>query len=185
MYSNSTENVQGRDRYLYLLAGNPTLGSQSVIGPAHAIRLAGPSLRLDREGNHVAIFRDGQWQRRNIGGRFSLLWTECGTALDFENPATGSRVALGTFDMVGIVGDTIHVDREHSRPAAVLDQQSGLWRCCTSGTLWPEIVLRPAPSMDFRGSNDLLGGKIVAPTLSGSAAPVMNGAGTPSAMPSR
>jgi hypothetical protein len=136
---------EARQRYLLMWAANPAEGSQAAIGPATVIRAIGPSLRLGPRGQEVAHFRNGLWLRRKIGGRFSLLWTETFTTVRFEDPLTGNSLAVGPFDMVGFVCDTIYTDRENSRPAACLDESSGRWRSSVDGALWPEVVLMPAP----------------------------------------
>ena len=137
----------GRQPFLLMWTSNPADGSQSVIGPATAFCAVGGSLRSGPSDQEVAYFRDGLWRRRNILRRFSLIWTEASTLVQLENPSTGETLAIGTFEMVGIVCDMIYVDREHSRPIACLDERSGQWRYSRDGTLWPAVVFLPSPRM--------------------------------------
>jgi hypothetical protein len=154
----STSNGKARERFMLMWAANPADGSQAVIGPATVFRAVGPSLRLNLTAQETAYFHNGLWCRRKIGGRFSLLWTESLTTIRFEEPCTGSHVSIGPFEMVGFVGDTIYVDREHSRAAACLDESSGRWRACADGALWPELTLQPAPRAALPGEVLLMRG---------------------------
>jgi hypothetical protein len=138
-----------REPFLLMLASNPAESSESVLGPAKVFRAVGASLRLGPATQEVAYFRDGRWRVQNVRRHFSLLWTEASTIVQLENPSTGESLELGTFEMVGILCDTMYGGREHSQPIASLDERSGQWRSCADGSLWPEMVLLPSPRVPF------------------------------------
>lgn len=133
---------------------NPINGAQTVAGPATGFLIRGSSLFASTSRNEIARFQRGCWCRRKSRGHFSLLWTDVLTSLSFQDQATGDSLELGHFEMVGVVCDTIHVDRENSREVARFDESSGQWRATADGRFWPEIVIRsalaaPVPSKDI------------------------------------
>ncbi|HEY1602212.1 MAG TPA: hypothetical protein VGG64_21600 [Pirellulales bacterium] len=163
----SSNDVEVRERYLLMWAGNPASGTQTVLGPATVYRAIGSSLRMGPKELEAACFRNNLWCRRKIGGQFSLLWTETPTIVHLEDSSNGQRCALGTFEMVSMICDTLYVDREHSRQMARLDESVGKWRSMSDGTLWPELVLLPAPRIALSDSSlltDALNGGVTGTT---------------------
>jgi hypothetical protein len=128
---------------------NAATGMQIPIGPATVFRAVGPSLRLGPRGKEAVLFHNGLWVRRKVGGRFPMLWTEVSAALRLENPTTGAFQALGTVDMIGVVRNVIYADRENSRPVAILDENSGLWRASNDDQGWPELVILPVAAPNW------------------------------------
>jgi hypothetical protein len=145
----STASRGTRERFLLMWGTNAATGMQTPIGPATVFRAVGPSLRLGPRGKEAALFHNGLWVRRKIGGRFPMLWTEVSTALRMENPMTGAFQALGTVDMIGVVRNVIYADRENSRPVAILDENTGLWRSNNDGQHWPELVILPVAAPNW------------------------------------
>jgi len=137
----------GRSMLIWTGAGP---GQGSIIGPANSFRFVGASIRDGRGGQEVASFCDGVWFCRPTKRSCSVMWVEHDSTIHFEDPKTGQGTVLGPFDMIGLVDDTIYVNREHSRGVAQLNHETGHWNLLDTGVSWPEIVLKPAPTPPFR-----------------------------------
>jgi hypothetical protein len=123
---------------------NAVCGLQCALGPATSFRSVGASLRLGPRGKEAVRFRDGLWLSRKTGGRFQCLWTEIPSLVRLEDPLARQSITLGTFDMIGIFGNTIYAERENSRAVATLDEKTGLWRTPHDNRNWPELTLQAA-----------------------------------------
>ncbi len=134
-----------RERYLLLWGSNAISGLQSAVGPATTFRAEGPTLRAGPRGKETARFHDGVWHHRKTGAYFHLLWTEAATLVRLEDSATGERLVIGTFEMIGVLRNVIYADREYSRPVVSYDELSGLWTVPHHERQWPEVVLMPVP----------------------------------------
>jgi len=145
-----TSRGDAEEQFPGMWVGHSPDGLVAVIGPAEEFRAVGGNLHLGDARREVARFRDEAWHRCDAAHSFSVIWTEAETGARFENPATGDSLALGVFEMVGIVGRMIYVEREHSRPIAFLDEAAGAWRSLIDGRLWPELVFLPIPSTSGR-----------------------------------
>ncbi|HEY4308607.1 MAG TPA: hypothetical protein VGN12_04060 [Pirellulales bacterium] len=132
-----------RERFLVLWGGNTVSGLKCAIGPATTFRSVGSILRLGPRWQEAARFRDGQWHSRKTGGRFQYLWTETPSLLRLENPATGQSMTVGTYDMIGVLRNTIYAERENSRPVVMLDERTGLWHTVDDDRRWPELTVQP------------------------------------------
>lgn len=138
------ENSSARERFLIVWGKNQVGGLQCAFGPATTFRSVGPSLRLGSHGEEVARFYDGLWINVRTGGCFPCLWTETSSLLGLENPTTNQSLTLGTFAMIGVMGNTVYVERENSRAVATLDERGGFWRTSQDERKWPDLTLRPA-----------------------------------------
>ncbi|MBI2824222.1 MAG: hypothetical protein HYX69_06010 [Planctomycetia bacterium] len=149
MYGREQATSSEIEQFMLMWIEAPEERSQTLIGPARSFRAAGVSLRQEPDGRQIATFRRGAWTHGGAKSDCRLLWTEMRTIVRFEDPATGDSISCGPFDMVGVVDGTMHVDREHSRPLARLDEDAGAWRMCEDETVWPVALLLPAPHIAF------------------------------------
>ncbi|HVU87802.1 MAG TPA: hypothetical protein VHD36_10815 [Pirellulales bacterium] len=138
---------RGRERYLVMWGGNVVCGLQCAVGPAQSFRSVGPSLRLGPRGQEAARYRDGLWINRKTGGRFPCLWIETASLLRLENPLNGQSLTLGTFGMIGVMGNTVYAERENSHAVATLNERSGLWETCRDQRAWSDLTVQPAASV--------------------------------------
>jgi hypothetical protein len=130
---------------LFLIYATGADGRQVVLGPSDCFCACGGSLRAGAERREVAAYGDGVWRRPHAsGGCFGVMWTECEVQVQFSNPATGASVSAGPFEMIGLVGGMLYVNREHSRALAEFVDGGIGWQLLNNGGLWPEIELRPS-----------------------------------------
>jgi hypothetical protein len=107
-------------------------------------------MRTDRDDRDAATYHEGTWVCHASNRSFNVMWAEHEALLRCEDPATGQSATLGPFDMIGMLNHTIHVNREHSRDVARLDETTRKWIILESGLSWPQLVILPAPAPTFR-----------------------------------
>lgn len=133
-----------RERFFVMWGKNAVCGLQCALGPATTFRSVGTSLRIGPRGKEAARLRDGLWLNRKTGGRFQCLWTEIPALVRLEDPLAGHSITLGTFDMIGVLSNTIYAERENSRAIATLDEKTGLWHTPQDDRRWPELTVQAA-----------------------------------------
>jgi hypothetical protein len=104
-------------------------------------------MRLGPRGKEAVRFRDGLWLSRKTGGRFECLWTEVPSLVRLEDPISRQSITLGTFDMIGVLCNTIYAERENSRAVATLDEKTGLWHTSKDDRKWPELIVQAAVNL--------------------------------------
>lgn len=130
-----------RQNALTMWIGRANDGQPSQLGSATEFRVVGENLCHGADQQIVARYSDGTWHCAVSDHFCTAIWSEARTAIRFENRTTGDRYELGVFEMIGIVGNMVYVEREQSRPIAFLD--AAAWRSLIDSRSWTEVVFLP------------------------------------------
>jgi hypothetical protein len=124
---------------LILTFVHPTKPAKSV-GPFHAIRLDGDSVREVMNRTLVAHHSDHQWEVE--GERYFRLDATTRVQIHFERPPQGTFSRhFGPYERFSAVDGIAYTDE---RVFAFVDSKVGDWFCYNDGQHWPVMVVTDA-----------------------------------------
>jgi hypothetical protein len=132
-----------------------------TVGPFHAVRLDGESVREVQNRTLVARHEQHQWEID--GERYYRLDATTRVRIQFERPPQGeSSRSFGPYERFSAVDGIAYTDE---RVFAFVDPKVGDWFCYHDGQHWPVMVLNDASGED--GGSRLRALALLAPLVGG------------------